>query len=63
MADPLRHTQKLDIAAEILEYLYMASESEAVMALKNILQLSNDDLFDASESVSNIRDLMDKQRY
>jgi hypothetical protein len=63
MTDPLKHNQKLYVAVEILEYLYMSSEGEAVIVLKKLLDINNEDLLSAAVTVRSIRDLVDNQRY
>jgi len=64
MADPLRHDSKLDIADEILNFIANDSKGREIrLKLRESLDLSEEDLEDAAEIVTDFRNLMKNQKY
>ncbi len=64
MADPLRHSSKLDIAEEILEYIADDDNNAKDVREKIMLSLdlTNDDLRLAADVVRNISNLIRDQK-
>ena len=64
MADPLRHSCKLDIAEEILDFIANYPDAEEVrVILRSILDLNDADIEQAHEVVNNFRSLIEDQKY
>lgn len=64
MADPLRHSCKLDIAEEILEFITNNPDAEEVRAtLKNHLELTYNDLEMANGVVHDLSNLIRDQEF
>lgn len=64
MADPLRHGCKLDIAEEILDFVANNSDAEEVrVMIRDALELTEEDMEDAAEVVTDISRLMENQQY
>lgn len=65
MADPLRHSSKLDIAEEILEYIADDDNNAKDVREKIMLSLdlTNDDLRLAADVVRNISNLIRDQKF
>jgi hypothetical protein len=64
MADPLRHNCKLDIAEEILDFIANNPDAYKIRKdIRNIVDLSEEDLEDAAEVVTDINRLMKNQTY
>lgn len=64
MADPLRHDCKLDIAEEILDFIANNSDAKEVrLMIRDALELTEEDMEDAAEVVTDMNRLMKNQRY
>lgn len=66
MADPLRHDCKLDMAEEILNFIANNSSSEAVVIrtmITDALELTEEDMEDAAEIVTDFSRMIKNQRY
>lgn len=64
MADPLRHDCKLDVAEEILNFIANNSDAEdARVIIRDALGLTEEDMEDAAEVVTDFSRLMKNQRY
>lgn len=64
MADPLRHDSKLDIAEEILDFIANNRDAEKVREeIKSLLDLSEEDMEDAAEVITDFRNLLKNQKF
>lgn len=64
MANPLRHDCRLDVAEEILDFIANNSEAEeARVIIRDALELTEEDMEDAAEIVTDFSRLMKNQRY
>ena len=64
MADPLRHDCKLDIAEEILDFVANNRNAQEVrVMIREALELTEEDMEDAAEVVTDINRLIKNQRY
>ncbi len=64
MADPLRHDCKLDIAEEILDFIANNPKAEDIRGkIRNLLDLSEEDIEDAHEVVNGMNSLIKEQRF
>lgn len=64
MADPLRHDCKLDVAEEILNFIANNPDAEEIRGkIRGILDLTEEDMEDAAEVVTDLSNLMKNQKY
>ncbi len=64
MADPLRHNCKLDIAEEILDFIANNPDAEKIrLEIRNLLNLSEEDIEDALGVVADLSNLMKNQEF
>jgi hypothetical protein len=64
MADPLRHYCKLDIAEEVLNFIANSPDAEEIRTIiRSHLELSEEDMEDAAEVVTDLSNLMRNQKY
>jgi hypothetical protein len=64
MADPLRHGCKLDVAEEILDFIANNPDAGKVREeIINLIDLTEEDIEDAAEVVTDINRLMKNQGY
>jgi hypothetical protein len=64
MADPLRHDCKLDVAEEILNFIANNHDAEEIRGkIRDILDLTEEDMEDAAEVVTDLSNLMKNQKY
>jgi hypothetical protein len=64
MADPLRHDCKLDVAEEILNFIANNHDAEEIRGkIRGILDLTEEDMEDAAEVVTDLSNLMKNQKY
>lgn len=64
MADPLRHGCKLDVAEEILDFIANNPDAGKVREeIRNLIDLTEEDIEDAAEVVTDINRLMKNQGY
>lgn len=64
MADPLRHSCKLDIAEEILEFIANNRNAEEIREkIKICLDLTEEDMEDAAEVITDFSRLMRNQEF
>ena len=64
MADPLRHSCKLDIAEEILDFIATNPDAEKIrLEIGSLLNLSEEDIEDAAGVVADIGNLINGQKF
>lgn len=64
MADPLRHDSKLDIADEILDFIANNPKAEEIRGkIRSFLDLTEEDMEDAAEIITDFRNLMKNQKF
>lgn len=64
MADPLRHHCKLDVAEEILDFIANNAYAEEIrQVIRTHLDLTEEDMEDAAEIVTDLSNLMRNQKY
>jgi len=64
MADPLRHDCKLDIAEEILNFIANNPDAGEIREkIRNFLDLTEEDMEDAAEVVTDLSNLIRNQKY
>jgi hypothetical protein len=64
MTDPLRHDCKLHVAEEILNFIANNPNAEEIrLKIRSILDLTEEDMEDAAEVVTDLDNLMKNQKY
>ncbi len=64
MADPLRHESKLDIADEIMNFIANNPEAREIrQKIREKLDITNIDMEDAAEIITDFRNLMKNQEF
>lgn len=64
MADPLRHNCKLDVAEEVMNFIANNHDAEDIREkIREHLELTDPDLEDAAEVVTDLSNLMRNQKY
>ena len=64
MADPLRHDSRLDIADEILDFIANNHQAEEIRGkIISFLDLTEEDMEDAAEFITDFRNLIRNQRF
>lgn len=64
MADSLRHDTKLDVAEEILDFIANNRDAGKVREeIKKLIDMTEEDIEDAAEVVTDINRLMKNQKY
>jgi len=64
MADPLRHSCKLDIAEEILDFIANNPDAEEIrVILRSLLDMTDSDFEMAREVVDGIRNIIEDQEF
>lgn len=64
MADPLRHDCKLDVAEEILDFIANSPDAEEVRTkIRDLLELTDNDLYLAHDVVNDFRNLIKDQEF